>query len=46
MREKIANEEETCGKEETSHLRKLEQFGVEKEKNEGKKRKERKGREE
>ena len=32
MREKRANEEETCGKEETSHLRKLEQFGGEREK--------------
>ena len=31
-----ANEEETCGKKETSHLRKLEQYGGER-KNEGKK---------
>ena len=32
MREKRANEEETCGKEETSHLSKLEQFGGERRK--------------
>ena len=45
MREKRANEEETCGKEETSHLRKLEQFSGEREENEGKiKRKKRKER--
>ena len=45
MREKRANEEETYGKEETSHLSKLEQFGGEREKREGKiKRKKRKER--
>ena len=32
MKEKRANEEETCGKEKTSYLSKLEQFGGEKEK--------------
>ena len=31
MRKKRANEKETCGKEETSHLSKLEQFDGERE---------------
>ena len=45
MREKRANEEETCGKEETSHLSKLEQFGGER-KNEGKEKERKEKREE
>ena len=44
VREKRANEEETCGKEETSHLSKLQQFGGKREKMRERKRKRRKER--
>ena len=37
MREKRADEEETCGKEEISHLNCWTKFGGERKKNEGKK---------